>query len=590
MGTVQLGYSTFGLTNLDFLAAIDAVGAAGYAGIEISFHRDQFNPFDISDDYLDTVRLRLAAAGVQGACVATASHFFDPLRPHEPSLLDPDLAGRKRRIDLVKRGIHVARRLGIPLVTFGSGFIRAEHIRNLSIDPHTLLIDSIHQCLRDIRPDEDITLLIEPEPGMLIETIDDGLTLVEAIGSPHFRLHVDLCHAYCSEPDYLVALARAAPLTRYLHISDTRQGYNLKIISDAAELSFDLDFASTLVYFPHRADYLLVDATHPLYFSDEPPDAAQRQRIDTLLRRAGVEQTATLVDYASLYAGSSPLDDEIFTYLISVPGLGFDVLERARPVIAYLRGARNPPLVGQMVANTLTGIVHFHEIPGEGTLDFAASFKALTDHGFSGYGAVELYHHIASWQKALDDSYRHLSRFTGTSGTALAPVPAPARTWQRTGVEELGWDPQLVGELDHRQLKAPCLKLRSARSGRHGDVIYCVDLRVCRPNAGHYLSATELHSLEHFLLEGFQRQLPENFVSVGIMGCQTGFYLIFLNEGRAEILCDALASILGELIRAAGVPYQRIDQCGHYQDHNLELAQEVARRLLQARAHWLEAA
>ncbi len=422
MGTVQLSYSTFGLTNLDFLAAIDAVGAAGYEGIEISFHRDQFNPFNIDDDYLATVRQRLAAAGVEGACVATASHFFDPLRPHEPSLMDPDLAGRKRRIDLVKRGIHVARQLGISLVTFGSGFIRAEHVLNPSIDPHALLVDSIRQCLGEIRPDEDITLLIEPEPGMLIETIDDGLALIEEVGSPHFRLHVDMCHAYCSEPDYIAALARAAPLTRYLHISDTRQGYNLKIVNDADELAFDLGFASTLVYFPQTADYLLVDANHPLYFSDAPPSPEQTRRIEVLLKRAGVDKAATRVDYASLYAGSSPLDDEIFTYLISVPGLSFDVLERARPIIAWLRGVRNPPLVERMVANTLTGVVHFHEIPGEGTLDFAASFKALTDHGFSGYGAVELYHHVASWEKALADSYRHLSTFTAAPGESPAPA------------------------------------------------------------------------------------------------------------------------------------------------------------------------
>ena len=416
MGTVQLSYSTFGLTRLDFLAAIDAVGAAGYQGIELAFHRDQFNPFNITDGYLATVKQRLATAGVHGACIATASHFFDPLRPHEPSLMDPDLAGRKRRIDLVKRGIHVARQLGVPLVTFGSGFIRAEHVSNPSADPHALLGDSIRQCLREIRRDEDITLLIEPEPGMLIETIDDGVALVNEIHSPHFQLHVDLCHAYCSEPDYIRALARAAPLTRYLHISDTRQGYNLKIVSDAAGLAFDLDFASTLVYFPHTADYLLVDAHHPLYVSSEPPGAAQLRRIDSLLKQAGVDKAVGWVDYARLHAGSSPLDDEIFTYLISVPALSFDVLERARPIIAYLRGAENPPLVKQMVANTLTGVVHFHEIPGEGTLDFAASFKALTDHGFAGYGAVELYHHVASWEQALADSYQHLSAFIGALG------------------------------------------------------------------------------------------------------------------------------------------------------------------------------
>jgi sugar phosphate isomerase/epimerase len=424
MGTIRLAYSTFGLTNLDFLAAIDAVGAAGYEGIEIAFQRRQFNPFDIDDDYLATVRERLAAARVQPVCVATASHFFDPQRPHEPSLLALDLAGRKRRIDLVKRGIHTARRLAAPLVSFGSGFIRAEHVRNSTIDPHELLVDSIRQCLHEIRNDKDITLLIEPEPGMLIETMDDGLALVREIDSPHFRLHVDLCHAYCSEPDYVAALGRAAPLTRYLHISDARPGYNLKIVSDADTLAFDLSFASTLVYFPRGADYLLVDAAQPLYFSDAPPSRQRQQRIGALLARAGIRNAVAWVDYASLYLGSSALDDEIFTYLISVPDLSFDVLERARPIIAYLRGVRNPPLVARMVANTLTGVAHFHEIPGEGSLDFASSFKALTDRGFCGYGAVELYHHVASWQKALADSYRH-----------LAPLARDAR---RTGG---GWLP-----------------------------------------------------------------------------------------------------------------------------------------------------
>jgi sugar phosphate isomerase/epimerase len=413
MGMIKLSYSTFGLTNLDFLDAIDAVDKAGYAGIEISFHRDQFNPFDITDDYLATVKKRLDAARVKPACVATAAHFFTPSRPHEPSLMCPDLAGRKRRINLVKRGIHVARQLGVKLVTFGSGFIRDEHVSNPSVNPRALLVDSIQQCLRELRADEDITLLIEPEPGMFIETMEQGLALVNEINSPRFRLHIDICHAYCSEKNYVAALGQAAPYTRYLHISDAREGYNLKIVKMAESLSFDLNFASYLVYFPETADYLLVDRNHPLYFGDEKPTLAQHQRIDSLLARAGVEKSLTYVEYPGLYAGTTPFDDEIFTYLISVPGLSYDVLERAKPIVAYLRGAKNPPLVDKMVANTLTGVVHFHEIPGEGTLDFAASFKALTDNGFSGYGSVELYHHVASWEKALAASYRHLSQYTG---------------------------------------------------------------------------------------------------------------------------------------------------------------------------------
>lgn len=408
---IHLSYSTFGLTNLDFLTAIAEVEKAGYPGIEISFHREQFNPFDLSDDDLETVRKRLASGRVKAACVATASHFFTPQRPHEPSLMSPDLAGRKRRIALVKRGIHVARKLGVNLVTFGSGFIREEHVSNPSVNPRELLIDSIQQCLAEIRPDEDLTLLIEPEPGMYIETMEQGLSLVEEINSPRFRLHVDILHSYCSEKNYVEALAKAAPHIRYLHISDAQQGYNLKIVKDAENPCFDLDFASYLVYFPETADYVLLDRHFPRYFCDLPPGISHRKRLDALLAGAGIQEPLQIVHYPSLYAGASPYDDEFFTYWISVPGLSYDVLERTKPILGYLRGVKSPQLVDKRIANTLTGIVHFHEIPGEGTLDFAASFKALTDNGFDGYGAVELYHHVKSWEKALCDSYRHLSQF-----------------------------------------------------------------------------------------------------------------------------------------------------------------------------------
>jgi len=411
---IHLSYSTFGLTNLDFLEAIDVVDKAGYPGIEISFHRDQFNPFDISDEDIANVGKKLASARVKAACVATASHFFTPQRPHEPSLMTPDLAGRKRRINLVKRGIHVARKLGVSLVTFGSGFIRDEHVSNPSVNPRELLVDSIHECLGAIHPDEDITLLIEPEPGMFIETMAQGLSLMHEVDSPKFRLHVDICHSYCSEKDYVTALGQAAPYTRYLHISDAQEGYNLKLVKMSENLVMDLGFARYLIYFPETADYLLVDRDHPIYFYDQPVSAAQEKVIENVLGRAGIEQSPRHVDYNSLYAGATPFDNEIFVYLISVPGLSYDVLERAKPIIACLRSTRDENgklLMEKMVANTLTGIAHFHEIPGEGTLDFGASFKALTDNGFSGYGSVELYHHVQSWQKALNDSFRHLSQF-----------------------------------------------------------------------------------------------------------------------------------------------------------------------------------
>lgn len=152
-------------------------------------------------------------------------------------------------------------------------------------------------------------------------------------------------------------------------------------------------------------------------------------------------------------------------------------------------------------------------------------------------------------------------------------------------LEQLGWDVQTVGELDHRKLLAPHVKLRALTRGESGDGVYSVDLRINRPNM-EYLSTTEMHSFEHFLLQGFKKYMPENFISVGLMGCQTGFYLILLNEGNAQKICDTYEAILKDILAATEVPYANIRECGHFENHDLGLAQDLARKLLDARPQW----
>ena len=154
-------------------------------------------------------------------------------------------------------------------------------------------------------------------------------------------------------------------------------------------------------------------------------------------------------------------------------------------------------------------------------------------------------------------------------------------------VEQLGWEPATVGELDHRLLKAPHVKLRSFTTGPAGDVVYAVDLRINEPNVT-FLSSTEMHSYEHFLLAGFQKYLPQNFISIGLMGCQTGFYLTLFNEGNAGKICSVYENILNDILSASEVPYVNIMQCGNYKNHSLELAQQLARRVLDAKSNWRE--
>jgi S-ribosylhomocysteine lyase len=110
-------------------------------------------------------------------------------------------------------------------------------------------------------------------------------------------------------------------------------------------------------------------------------------------------------------------------------------------------------------------------------------------------------------------------------------------------------------------------------------------VRINQPNKT-FLSSIEMHSFEHFLLAGFQKYMPQNFISIGLMGCQTGFYLVLFNEGGADRICGIFENILNDILEANAVPYANIQQCGNYKNHSLELAQNLARRVLDAKNNW----
>jgi S-ribosylhomocysteine lyase len=152
-------------------------------------------------------------------------------------------------------------------------------------------------------------------------------------------------------------------------------------------------------------------------------------------------------------------------------------------------------------------------------------------------------------------------------------------------IAELGWDERALGEVDHRQVKAPFVRLSSYTVGDKGDVVYFFDLRITQPNIT-YLSTIELHSMEHFLLAGFRKYLPHSFICVAPMGCQTGLYLVLLNEGRADIVLAAYEAILNDILNADAVPYADIMDCGHWEHHDVAAAQAVARRLLECKSKW----
>ncbi|MGH3900185.1 MAG: sugar phosphate isomerase/epimerase family protein [Pseudonocardiaceae bacterium] len=66
----------------------------------------------------------------------------------------------------------------------------------------------------------------------------------------------------------------------------------------------------------------------------------------------------------------------------------------------------------------IKGRVHYHEIPGDGDIDFDGFGAALIRGGYDGFLSVELYNHADVYSEALQRSYRHLTgHLAATAGT-----------------------------------------------------------------------------------------------------------------------------------------------------------------------------
>ncbi|HAA5957540.1 TPA_asm: S-ribosylhomocysteine lyase [Listeria monocytogenes] len=138
--------------------------------------------------------------------------------------------------------------------------------------------------------------------------------------------------------------------------------------------------------------------------------------------------------------------------------------------------------------------------------------------------------------------------------------------------------------LDHTKVKAPFVRLAGTKVGVHGDEIYKYDVRFKQPNKEH-MEMPALHSLEHLMAE-LARNHTDKLVDISPMGCQTGFYVSFINHSDYEDALEIIATTLTDVLAATEVPACNEVQCGWAASHSLEGAKALAAEFLDKRDEW----
>lgn len=122
-----------------------------------------------------------------------------------------------------------------------------------------------------------------------------------------------------------------------------------------------------------------------------------------------------------------------------------------------------------------------------------------------------------------------------------------------------------------------------------GDVI-TYDVRMVKPNGGHYISNPSLHTIEH-LFATFARnsEFKNSVIYVGPMGCRTGFYLLTRDDMTGAEAIGLVKSAFEFIKDFTGIiPGTTIEECGNYLEHDLESAKKDVLPLLEVLKDYTE--
>ncbi len=214
---MRVAYNTNGVQNHRLEDAVDLIRDAGYDGVALTLDIHHLDPY--APDLTARARALKRHLGDLGVVVETgARYLLDPRAKHEPTLVSA--AGRERRIDFLVRAAQVAHELEAECVSFWAGVPRVDHGQ-----ARAWLLEGLHDLLRRVEP-LGVTMALEPEPGMLVETPDDWRALeVEGLG-----LALDTGHCLVTgEREPADAVREFAPDLATITVEDMRRGEHVHL-------------------------------------------------------------------------------------------------------------------------------------------------------------------------------------------------------------------------------------------------------------------------------------------------------------------------------------------------------------------------
>ena len=236
---MKLSFSTNAFVEYSVFEAVERIAGIGYQGVELLADAPHLYVPSVSESDLKKLTELLNQTGLEVANINgnTAMgyygmRFWEPL--FEPSLANPDSEARRWRVDYSKKCMDMARVLKAPSVSLTSGRM----VPGITPEEGLKLLEESLKELLDYAEKLEVRLGIEYEPGLLIESCEELLPLLEKINSPYLGANLDLGHSHVLGEAHEEIIGLLADRIFHVHIEDIQGSKHYHLIPGLGEVDF----------------------------------------------------------------------------------------------------------------------------------------------------------------------------------------------------------------------------------------------------------------------------------------------------------------------------------------------------------------
>jgi sugar phosphate isomerase/epimerase len=231
---MKFAFSTNAFRRYSLDESIRILAAAGYEGVEIMADVPHAYPLHLDDGDIEGIRKTIHDNHLAISNINAFMHHADGDTYH-PSWIEDDPALRAKRVDYTMRCIDLAAKLGARTISTEPG----GPLQSMTREEGLRLFKEGLAAVAGSAREKGVRILIEPEPGLLIENSSQFLDLFDHLDSKVFGVNFDVGHFFCVGEDPARLIRKMSGIIHHFHLEDiapTRVHHHLQLGKGAVNI------------------------------------------------------------------------------------------------------------------------------------------------------------------------------------------------------------------------------------------------------------------------------------------------------------------------------------------------------------------